>query len=295
PDAAAPTPTPKKKSHKAKSRQKPAAEKEKDAKGDERKEGKKDKGKEKEREGKGKEKEKVLERVVVEEDGPDMMDMDEEEDLEQQLTKKEKRHKEFSERIEKLNRDFYVNKETIYQDRLSYFRQEIREVQNGTHPDFEESITKLEQQRDEIIRRAELFRDYQLERVERLYESERETTVREYTQERQGLREKMMAALEERKRKLKEDRDSFDINNFDVTLDAKQSMGTRKHTRAAAGKAPEEGRKEKRRKVDKNPQLQGMAFLLGENEVTEDLTVLRRAVANAQKKAANAANKGAKK
>ena len=109
-----------------------------------------------------------------------------------------------------------------------------------------------------------------------------------------------MAALEERKRKLKEDRDSFDINNceclqrdfvcatigailislilccsVDVTLDAKQSMGTRKHTRAAAGKAPEEGRKEKRRKVEKNP-LTGLVFLLPEGDVTEDLTVLRR-------------------
>ena len=69
----------------------------------------------------------------------------------------------------------------IYQERVEAFKQEIREVHNGTHPDFEEAIVKLEQQRDEIIRRAELFRDYQLERVEKLYQQEHQATIAEYT------------------------------------------------------------------------------------------------------------------
>ncbi|KAJ3033825.1 hypothetical protein HDV00_005790 [Rhizophlyctis rosea] len=288
-----PTATPKKKSHKAKSKQKPPAD---NAKGDDKKEpSKKDKGKEKEREGKGKEKEK--ERLVDradrdDEPTEDRMEVDEEEDLDQQLTKKEKRHKEFSERLDKLNRDFAENKERIFADKIAAFKQEVREVQQGVHPDFEEAMQRLERQRDQTIRQAELFRDYQLERVDILYHQEHQATITEYNNERQGLREKMLNALEDRKRKLREDRESFDLNNFDATIEATKTIGTRKTTRAVAAKHPEE-RKEKRRKAA-GSSLQSLVFVLAEPEINDDINLLRRAANAAQKKLAPAA-KPAKK
>ncbi|KAJ3285967.1 hypothetical protein HK104_009232 [Borealophlyctis nickersoniae] len=258
-----PPPAPKK-SHKAKNKSK-GKEKEKEKEREER------------RESKNKEK---LKEVAKEEE---KMEVDDEEDPEQQLTKKEKRHKEFNIRLEMLEREFAERREGIFNDKISLFKQEMREVQEGIHPDFEDSVNQLAAERDWAIKKAELFRNYQIECANHLYQIEHETSMREYMQEKQSLRERMISGLEERKRKLKDDRENFDINNVDAAIEAQKTIGTRKATRATAAKQPEE-KKEKRRKVTN---MGGLVFLLKEHEILDDMGVVRRAsfVANAQKKA----------
>ncbi len=106
--------------------------------------------------------------------------------------------------------------------------------------------------------------------------------------EKEGLKEKMLSALEDRKRKLKDELETFDLNQgrdfflfskktflkkIEVTIESR-TMVTRK-TRASAPKTQEEptNKKEKKRKGVNNPALVG---LLKDHEIYDDITYFRR-------------------
>ncbi|KAJ3114510.1 Sin3 histone deacetylase corepressor complex component SDS3 [Physocladia obscura] len=190
-------------------------------------------------------------------------------------SKKEKRHREFVERVELIGRDFAENKERlIYFEKLAAFKQELRDVQDGTHQEFSERVALLEFERKAAIRKAELFRNYQLECANAMYQAEKEAYDQEYLLEKQGLREKILSQLEDRRKKLKEDRDYFDASN--EVSDSNKAMYTRKTTRAQAAKLPDdkkEGRFKAKGKASTGPIL---PIQIKDHELYDDLTILKR-------------------
>ncbi|KAF7724320.1 hypothetical protein EC973_001166 [Apophysomyces ossiformis] len=87
-----------------------------------------------------------------------------------------KRRKELAARIEKLNADFMDNRE-----------------------------------KQQMIDSGRIFRDYQNQVTENHFRMEVERAKQDYLTEKQGVREKLFAALEEKRRKLKEDKDNCDL------------------------------------------------------------------------------------
>ncbi|KAI8848933.1 hypothetical protein BC829DRAFT_392964 [Chytridium lagenaria] len=176
------------------------------------------------------------------------------------LTKKEKRHKVFYERLESLSRDFLDNKEKIYNDKINQIKQELRDILDGTHEEYEEQVHILEQEH------------YQLECADKLFQIEKDTCLQEFAQEKQvpissqfypltnnsplqqGLREKILQTLEEKKRKLH------------ISVDAQKSFTTRK--------TPEPSRRSKPRNARNQATLPTM--LLKEPELSEDLAQIGR-------------------
>ncbi|KAJ1528288.1 hypothetical protein HK405_002537, partial [Cladochytrium tenue] len=96
------------------------------------------------------------------------------------LTKKEKRHREFLERLDRINRDFAERKDRIYHDKLGTYQKEIREIQDGTHPEFRDRLTALEAERNATVARAELFRQYQHDCAHRIFQAEKEAAEAEF-------------------------------------------------------------------------------------------------------------------
>ncbi|KAJ3075067.1 hypothetical protein BCR33DRAFT_715095 [Rhizoclosmatium globosum] len=191
-----------------------------------------------------------------------------------QLSKKEKRHREFLDRIDLIGRDFSEAKERIYFEKLAAFKQELRDVQDGTHQEFAERVALLEFERNAAIKKAELFRNYQLECAMAMYQAEKEAYDQEYLAEKQGLREKILQQLEERRKKLKEDRENFDVSN-EVSSES-QKTTTRKTTRAQAAKMTDEkkeGRGKSKGKASNGPTL---PIQVKDHEMYEDLAMMRR-------------------
>ncbi|KND02757.1 uncharacterized protein SPPG_01840 [Spizellomyces punctatus DAOM BR117] len=203
----------------------------------------------------------------------------EEEDLEHPLTKKERKHKEYQERLERLNRDFLHNKERIFQDKLGTFKQDIQTLSQGTHPEFTDILRVFDQDRQQAVDYAALFRDYQLDCANVIYRHEHDSTVLEYKKEKESLREKLLSNLEEKKRKLKEDRENFDMHTVVVDTIEDQRLGTRKATRSHAAKTDD--KKEKRRKTQALP---GLVVLASDDVALQDLSIIRRAGYAAAKK-----------
>ncbi|KAH6577435.1 hypothetical protein BASA62_000905 [Batrachochytrium salamandrivorans] len=176
--------------------------------------------------------------------------------------------------------------EKIYEDKIDSFLRETKELRLGTHPDFMGELRILEEERDAALRAAELFRDYELECAQRIYQLEYDTSLAEYTTEKAGLGEKMLQELYEKKRKLKEERDGFDVSN-DATLEVTKSIGIRKAARLNPGRSDDQRKVGKRSKVSSGPVL---VFQLKDHEIYEDLGNLRRNV-NVRKAAANYKNR----
>ncbi|KAI8927180.1 Sds3-like-domain-containing protein [Entophlyctis helioformis] len=195
------------------------------------------------------------------------------EDYAQDTAKKDRRQRELHENLNRLDRSFLEHKDEIFHEKINAFKSETREIQQGIHPEYLEAFSMLERERDLAIKQAELFRDYELECAQRIYQLEYEASLAEFNAERDGLREKMLQELDEKKRKLKDDRDSFDVSNDASLENMKAVVGTRKATRQTVQRVEEQQKKEKRRKAPNGPVL---VFQLKDHEIYDDLGVLRR-------------------
>ncbi|KAI8918413.1 Sds3-like-domain-containing protein [Powellomyces hirtus] len=189
------------------------------------------------------------------------------------LTKKERKHKEMMERLEKLNRDFLSNKDRIFIEKVSDFKDGARQVLGGSHPEFQDIARTLEDDRNKAIVHAELFRDYQMECAAFMYRHEHDIAIADFKKEKEAVRERMLAVLEDKKRKVRDDRENFDVSHIvaETTIEDHRT-GTRKATRSHAAKNPEE-KKEKRRKI---ASLAGIVVAAPEDVALNDLSIIRR-------------------
>ena len=133
-----------------------------------------------------------------------------------------------------------AHRRSIFQNLLSNIQEEIRQLQNGmssyllscsaalsfliasvflgSHEEFEERLFDLEEAKRQAVLSAALFRDYQLEMARKSAQTELQAAEDEYMAEKQGLREKLLASIEERRRQLKDERENLDITNGSTSV-----------------------------------------------------------------------------
>ncbi|KAJ8322593.1 histone deacetylase and transcriptional regulator [Batrachochytrium dendrobatidis] len=185
------------------------------------------------------------------------------------------------EHLEKLDITFQAQKDEIYRSRLDKFAKETKELRMGIYPEYLDALKVLEQERDAALVEAALFRDYTIECAKKVHQLEHDTCLTEYVGEKSGLRESMLNQLNEKKRKLKEERDGFDVAT-DAGIEATKNVGIRKAARLnqrfnAGNNGSEEGamsRKNGKRNKGQNGPL--LVFQLKDHEIYDDLGLLRR-------------------
>ncbi|KAJ3016446.1 hypothetical protein HKX48_004021 [Thoreauomyces humboldtii] len=189
------------------------------------------------------------------------------------LSKKDRRTKDMMDKLEKLTMDFAMNKDAIFLEKIKEFQASTREILAGTDLEFQDATRSLEEAREKDALDAELFRNYRLECAALMYKHEHDLAITEFKAKRDGMKEKLMAGLEDKKRKMREERENFDVHHVlgEAPIDDQQ-MGTRKATRANAAKNPEE-KKEKRRKIQALP---GLVVTVSEDAAASDLNLIRR-------------------
>ncbi|KAI8585946.1 Sds3-like-domain-containing protein [Geranomyces variabilis] len=217
--------------------------------------------------------------VDEERDAKDLYELE----VEPPLTKKERKHKEMMERLERLNRDFFYNKDRIFSEKIAEFKDGARQVLAGTHPEFQDVQRKLEDDRNRAIAHAELFLKYQMESAARMFKHEHELAMTEYKRDREAVKERMLSVLEDKKRKVRDDRENFDVSHIvaETTIEDSRT-GTRKATRSHAAKNHPhhhhhhhhaEEKKEKRRKIAPLP---GLVVMASDEVAISDLSTIRR-------------------
>ncbi|KAI8333948.1 Sds3-like-domain-containing protein [Chlamydoabsidia padenii] len=188
-----------------------------------------------------------------------------------------KRRKELNQRIDGLTNDFNQNRERIFAEKLLLIQNEINQAHNNTHQQYKEGLILLESTRQKTIDHGQLFRDYQTQVTDRQFTLEIHHAEEEYLAERNEVREKLFAVLEEKRRKLKEDKDNCDLA-YDVVLES--------HTRMNKRSLRKRGMENGDGKLNKRKQLSvpAIVFRLKDEEMYDDLQAMRNGLSIQAKK-----------
>ncbi|KAK4511932.1 uncharacterized protein ATC70_003931 [Mucor velutinosus] len=182
--------------------------------------------------------------------------------------KKIKRRKEMTGIMEDLNKDFLKKREKLHVEKLQAINQELKSAHQDTHPSYLDGLKDLEAMRRKTINDGVLFRKYQNEVTDNQFQLEIYQAEEEYTAEIQDIREKLFASLDEKRRKLKEEKDNCDLA-YDVILES-QSRLHKRNLRKREKEHPEN-------KSSKKKQLTGPAlvFKLKDDDILSDIQAMR--------------------
>ncbi|KAJ3124756.1 hypothetical protein HK098_000903 [Nowakowskiella sp. JEL0407] len=167
---------------------------------------------------------------------------DEEED--EELSKKEKRHMEFMLRLDDLQMEFLNKRERIYIQKLSQFRTDLLQLQSSTHPELLASLHLLSNISELALLSANLQKEYLLSSLSKNYEDELHDIESELKREKEAIKASLMADLNERKMRIKEEVESFDIDR-EIDLSGGVGIGAEKRKRKLP-RAPMEDKKRKK-------------------------------------------------
>ncbi|GFQ96780.1 sin3 histone deacetylase corepressor complex component SDS3 [Trichonephila clavata] len=159
-------------------------------------------------------------------------------------------------------------KEQMYQDKLANLKRQLKQLEDGVHPDYVKKLRKLEQNFQKRQLLNDIFKRVEIERIERDYILEREAAHKEYEDKKIELRENLICDLEEKKRIIETERSTVDLTSD--TWEVK-TVTTRKLRRRPNDPLPVP---EKRRKPVPT-QLSLYDFLLDDSEIMDDLKLMK--------------------
>ncbi|KXJ24723.1 breast cancer metastasis-suppressor 1-like protein-A [Exaiptasia diaphana] len=184
-------------------------------------------------------------------------------------TENERRRAECLDDMADLERQFVELKEQLYCERLSQVEKKLDEVATELASEYNGPLAELKEMCQIRLEVADILKQCRLVNVENKYEAEEQSTVQHFESEKLALMEGMKADLEEKIRKLEEDKHNIDIS-ADVWLES-QSI-SKKHRRAADGVLSFD----KRRKpvTVSGPYI---VYMLKEMDILEDWAAIRKA------------------
>ncbi|KAI8974458.1 Sds3-like-domain-containing protein [Pilobolus umbonatus] len=182
--------------------------------------------------------------------------------------RKVKRRKEMTVRMERLNMEFIESKDSIYSDKLVSIESEIKDAHHDTHSAYLDGLRDLESMRKKTIGDGLLFKEYQKQVTDNQFSLEIYQAEEEYTAETHEVREKLFSILEEKRKKLKEDKDNCDLT-YDIVLESQSRL----HKRNLRKRRPEN----LENKTNKRKQLNGptLVLKLKEEDINADILAMK--------------------
>ncbi|KAJ2787630.1 hypothetical protein GGI15_000592 [Coemansia interrupta] len=189
-----------------------------------------------------------------------------------------------SERLQQIDREAFETEERRYQQKGEEIHSEVGQILRGTHPAFVEGISRLAAERDRTVQGAEQNHRYLVELYTRAYREERAAAESAYAEERQMVYDKIAADIDERRRRLKEEKDGLDIS-MDFVFEPGSRTSSKRNLRrrgmdsllgfgdAGGAATAAGGRGQSKRKKDQALSMQGIA----ESDIVSDLVAIRLA------------------
>ncbi|XP_051168020.1 sin3 histone deacetylase corepressor complex component SDS3 isoform X1 [Leptopilina boulardi] len=158
-------------------------------------------------------------------------------------------------------------KEQVYQDKLASLKKQLQQLKDGTHPEYNRKLKRLEDQYKERLRMNVIHRDYLTEWVERDYILEKKAAAKEFDEKKIDLKDNLLTDMEDKRKMIESDRHTMELTGD--SMEVKPVM-TRKLRRRPNDPVPE--KVEKRRK----PPPAQLNYLLDEKEIDNDLKAISR-------------------
>lgn len=160
-------------------------------------------------------------------------------------------------------------KEQVYQDKLANLKKQLQQLKEGTHPEYNKKLKKLDIAFRERLRLNVIWRDYLIECVERDYINEKRAAAKELEEKKVELRQSLIADLEEKRKVIEAERLSMELSGD--CAETKPAM-TRKLRRRPHETAPLPDKR--RGKSATHPS--NYNFMLDEKEIENDLKAINR-------------------
>ncbi|XP_034252447.1 sin3 histone deacetylase corepressor complex component SDS3 isoform X3 [Thrips palmi] len=157
-------------------------------------------------------------------------------------------------------------KEQMYRDKLASYKKQLQQLNDGSHPDYNRKLKKLEANYKERLRLNIISRDYSIECIERDYVVEKRGAANDFEEKKIELRENLIADLEERRKQVEAERHTMELTGD--PMEVKPSV-TRKLRRRPNDPIPVP---EKRRK----PPPAQVNYTLEDKEIDSDLKAIIR-------------------
>uniref|UniRef100_A0A3B3C4A7 BRMS1 like transcriptional repressor b n=1 Tax=Oryzias melastigma TaxID=30732 RepID=A0A3B3C4A7_ORYME len=181
----------------------------------------------------------------------------------------ERRRMECLDEMTTLEKQFTDLKEQLYKERLSQVEMKLQEVMAGCAQEYLEPLANLQENMQIRTKVAGIYRELCLESVKNKYECEIQAACQHWESEKLLLFDTVQSELEEKIRRLEEDRHSIDITS--------ELWNDGLHARKNKKKDPFCPVKKKKPVVVSGPYI---VYMLQDLDILEDWTAIRKAMAS---------------
>ncbi|XP_062407163.1 breast cancer metastasis-suppressor 1-like protein-A [Sardina pilchardus] len=181
----------------------------------------------------------------------------------------ERRRLECLDEMTNLEKQFTDLKDQLYKERLSQVDIKLQEVIAGNAPEYLEPLATLQENMQIRTKVAGIYRELCLESVRNKYDCEMQAASQHWESEKLLLFDTVQSELEEKIRRLEEDRHSIDITS-ELWNDGLQSKKNKKKDSFTPGK-------KKKPVVVSGPYI---VYMLQDLDILEDWTAIRKAMAS---------------
>jgi len=168
--------------------------------------------------------------------------------------------------------EFTEMKEQMYQDKLADLKHQLTKLNNGTLPEWQKKLNKLDKMFKERIRYNEVVKDLEVEMVEQDFIREKKSAFREFEDQKVYLKDQLIAELEEKQKLIETERHNMELTGDSMELKPITTRKLRRRANEPSGSG-NYGGNEKRRKP---MQMSSMTYLLEDNDVIEDLKIINK-------------------
>ncbi|GAB5593636.1 hypothetical protein Unana1_08536 [Umbelopsis nana] len=148
---------------------------------------------------------------------------------------RDRRKREYTDRVVNINSNFMDNYEIIYQERFSAFQEDLLSIQQETHPALRECISDLEKARQQVIYQARLIMEYHIDCTNEQFQAEIAGLEEDYLAEKQAMRDMMLNALEEKRKRLRDEKDNENDIANDIFFSTHQTRNRKRILRKRGG------------------------------------------------------------
>jgi Sin3 histone deacetylase corepressor complex component SDS3 len=128
------------------------------------------------------------------------------------------------------NSEFTEMKEQMYQDKLADLKRQLAKLNEGSLPDWQKKLRRLDYMYRERLRFNEVIRDLEVTMVENEFIREKKSAVREFEDQKIYLKDQLISELEEKQKMIETERHNMELTGDSMEL---KPITTRKLRRRA--------------------------------------------------------------
>ena len=172
-------------------------------------------------------------------------------------------------------------KEQMYQDKLAHLKNQLKQLNDATLPEYSKRLRRIEATYRERMRISSVIRDLEEDMVEQDFINEKRSAVREFEEQKVFLRDQLISELEDKQRLIEAERHNMELTG-DLNGDLKPISTRKLRRRPNEGGYGSTSYSDKRNgtgggRGGKQPcNVANLNYLLQEQEVNEDLKIINK-------------------